>query len=75
MDGDRGNFAEFGKKRNTDYVFLPHYIWADGRKVIKDVEIKVIIPYITLKLLIKLITLYPVLEALVSCQDPWQVPW
>ena len=35
MDGDRGAFAEFGKKRNTDYDFSPHSqinLW--GRKII-----------------------------------------
>ena len=34
MDGDRGDLAEFGKKRNTDneLFFQPHYMWAENNK-------------------------------------------
>ena len=28
MDGDRGDLAEIGKKRHTQYDSDPHYIWA-----------------------------------------------
>ena len=31
--GDRGDLAEFGKKRNTDYGFLPHYMWAENNVI------------------------------------------
>ena len=29
VDRDRGDLAEFGKKRNADYDFPPHYMWAE----------------------------------------------
>ena len=39
-----GDLAEFGKKRNTDYDFPPHYMWAEMNKNLlfkigdKDIE-------------------------------------
>ena len=31
MDGNRGNLAEFVlKKRDADYDFSPHYMWAEN---------------------------------------------
>ena len=38
MDGDRGDFAEFGKKRNVDYVFPPIIC---RRKITKTLGISV----------------------------------
>ena len=47
MDGDRGELAEFGKKRNRDYIYMlyyviyviiymifyPQYMWAQNNKL------------------------------------------
>ena len=33
-----GKLAEFGKKRNTDYDFLSHYMWAENNKSYKQLS-------------------------------------
>ena len=36
-----GDLAEFGKKRNTDHDFIPHYTWAENNKMKNEMENKI----------------------------------